>query len=174
MDNEVIVQELKRKSYLDIHSMDDRSYHYIPYKMDSKFEIEFYKKLLTLSKIQDLGLEVYYNGDRGLTDFHIRCYKIRDKSWIYLGKYTPDFLIIHRTNNIIDKMLLIETKGGIYSSEPIFRAKKEFIEREFIKRNNEKYGYRRFDYLYVEDTMDDTNRNNMVVKLIDDFFTECD
>jgi hypothetical protein len=38
-------------------------------------------------KIKDL--KIYYNGDRGLTDFKKRCYKQRGKSWFSVGQNTP-------------------------------------------------------------------------------------
>ena len=50
--------------------------------------------------------------------------------------------------------------------------RKNFIETEFLKRNNEKFGYKKFDFLYLKDS-DGTNNN--IEKLndkINSFFNE--
>lgn len=48
----------------------DKSFHYIPYDFkQSGFEKEILEKIFSLSVFQDKNLEVYYNGERGLTEF---------------------------------------------------------------------------------------------------------
>ena len=41
----------------------DRSYHYLPYHVDSSFESLFLSEVLTQQCVRDHSLEVYYNGD---------------------------------------------------------------------------------------------------------------
>lgn len=106
-----------------------------------------------MDEIEDLGLEVYYNGDRAMTEFKIKCYKKNGSKWSYVGIYTPDFLIIKRKDGKIHKIIVVETKGEIYAKDPTFKDKKTFMETEFSKQNNTAYGYERFDYLYLEDTL---------------------
>ncbi|MNI45745.1 hypothetical protein D3C73_1001850 [compost metagenome] len=154
------------------HPMKDKSFHYLPYKTDSSFEQLFLEEVLTLSSIIEKGLEVYYNGDRSLTEFKIKCFKKNDNKWIYIGVYTPDFLIICRKNDKIHKAIILETKGRIYASDPKFKDKKAFMETEFKSKNNDKYGYERFDYLYLEDSMSATERITETANAIDRFFKE--
>ena len=47
---------------------------------------------------------------------------------------------------------MIETKGEGFSNNPDFVKKKNFVETEFLKLNQEKFGYKRFDFLYLEDS----------------------
>lgn len=154
------------------HPMKDKSFHYIPYKTDSNFEQSFLEEVLTLSSVMEKGLEVYYNGDRTLTEFKIKCYKATNDKWRYVGMYTPDFLIISRKKDKIHKAIIVETKGKIYASDPTFKDKKTFMESEFKSKNNNKYGYERFDYLYLEDSMSEVERITETANAIDRFFKE--
>ena len=122
--------------------------------------------------IEELGLEVYYNGDRAMTEFKIKCYKKTSGKWNYIGIYTPDFLIIKRKDDVIHKVIVVETKGQIYAKDPVFNDKKNFMETEFSKQNNAAYGYERFDYLYLEDTMPEKDRLTQTHKKICEFFKE--
>jgi len=141
----------------------DYSFHYLPYNFGSSgssgFEIGMFEKALKLSDFRKKGLEIYYNGERGLTEFVINCYAKEGKYWKNIGKYTTDFLIIERTSkDKINKALLIETKGALYAEDKVFQKKKTYIETEFLKINQEKFGYKYFDFLYIEDSKDiDTN-----------------
>jgi hypothetical protein len=140
------------------HPQKNHSFHYLPYKTDSEFEQTFIKEILEYDEIKNLGLEIYYNGDRAMTEFKIKTYKQKGKSWNYLGNYTPDFLIIKRKENQLYKIIIVETKGEIYANDPTFKDKKLFMESEFAKQNNKAYGYKRFDYLYLEDTLPESQR----------------
>ena len=142
----------------------------MPYKTDSDFEQTFLKEVLTLKEIESLGLEVYYNGDRAMTEFKIKCYKHSKNKWQYIGMYTPDFLIIKRRDGKIHKAIIVETKGKIYSNDPTFKDKRSFMETEFTKQNNDKYGYDRFEYLYLEDSMSESDRIKLTHKKICEFF----
>ncbi len=160
------------KSQISSHPQKDRSFHYLPYKTDSDFEQTFLKEVLTLKEIESLGLEVYYNGDRAMTEFKIKCYKHSKNKWQYIGMYTPDFLIIKRRDGKIHKAIIVETKGKIYSNDPTFKDKRSFMETEFTKQNNDKYGYDRFEYLYLEDSMSESDRIKLTHRKICEFFEE--
>lgn len=60
----------------------DRSFHYLPYHTDSDLEIDFLKEMLPDDLLKDKHLELYYNGDGSLTEFHIRCYQQKGKTTI--------------------------------------------------------------------------------------------
>lgn len=150
----------------------DRTYHYLPYKTDSGFEQVFLKEVLTFAEIEKYGLEVYYNGDDTLTEFKIKCYKSDGDKWRYVGMYTPDFLIIQRKDGKIYKAIIVETKGNIYANIPTFKDKRSFMETQFIKQNNDKFGYKRFDYLYLEDTLPEKDRLLQTYAKIKKFFEE--
>lgn len=160
-----------RKQFV-VHPAKDKSFHYLPYKTDSSFEQHFLDEVLMLSCVKQKGLEVYYNGDRALTEFRIKCFKANNGRWRYIGMYTPDFLIISRKGDKIHKAIIVETKGRIYASDPTFKDKKAFIETEFKFKNNVKYGYERFDYLYLEDSMSEMERITETANAIDRFFKE--
>jgi FMN-dependent NADH-azoreductase len=65
--------------------------------------------------------------------------------------YTPDFLVIKRKENVINKVLIIETKGSGYAEQKTFKLRKQFMETEFLKMNNNKFGYKKFEYLFLQD-----------------------
>ena len=154
------------------HTNKDRSFHYLPYRTDSGFEQTFLKEVLSFDEIENLGLEVYYNGDRAMTEFKIKCYKKTGNKWSYVGIYTPDFLIIKRKDGKIHTIIVVETKGEIYAKDPTFKEKKTFMETEFSKQNNTAFGYERFDYLYLEDTLPEKDRITLTHQKICEFFKE--
>jgi hypothetical protein len=154
------------------HPQKDRSFHYLPYRTDSEFEQTFLKEVLTLKEIESFGLEVYYNGDRAMTEFKIKCYKHSGTKWQYIGMYTPDFLIIKRKDGKIHKAIIVETKGKIYANDPTFKDKRSFMESEFTKQNNQQFGYDRFEYLYLEDVLPEKDRITLTHQKICEFFKE--
>lgn len=168
--NTVIIDILRSK--IASHPNKDRSFHYLPYHTDSSFEQTFLREVLTLPEIESMGLEVYYNGDRAMTEFKIKCYKRSGQKWIYVGMYTPDFLIIQRKDGKIHKAIIVETKGKIYAYDPAFRDKRTFMEQEFSKHNNQAFGYERFDYLYLEDSLPENERIQRTYQKITEFFKE--
>jgi superfamily II DNA or RNA helicase len=128
------------------------TFHYMPYDFNqSRFELEFLKEVLNLSSFHDRKLEIYYNGERHLTEFRVACYAKKNDKWQKVGKYTPDFLVIKRKDGGIHKILIIETKGGGFKDQPEFIARKSFMETEFLRMNNDKFGFNKFDYLYLPD-----------------------
>lgn len=149
----------------------DRSYHYLPYRVDSDFESVFLNEVLTQKCVHDHDLEVYYNGDGQFTEFRIDCFKKNaHDQWKFIGRYTPDFLIVKRKDNKIHKALIVETKGSLYAQDEAFKDRRAFVEGQFLKQNEEKFGYKRFDYLYLEDSLSDSERINKTNDIINKFF----
>ena len=122
--------------------------------------------------MEKLGLEIYYNGDRSMTEFQIRCYRKEEGRQVYVGIYTPDFVILKRKDGDIYKALLAETKGELYAGVRAFQDRSRFMETEFVRRNNEKFGYERFAYLYLEDALSESARIRLTQKTIYGFFGE--
>ena len=70
----------------------NKSFHYLPYNFArSGVELELLRQVLSLRNFQDSALEIYYNGERGLTGFVIRCFQKKGTSWRNIGRYTTDF-----------------------------------------------------------------------------------
>lgn len=146
-----------------------RTYHYLPYHFDSPFEKSYFEDILRI--LEKENLELYFNGDNTLTGFKIDCYRKEKNEWRRIGKYTPDFLLIQRNENKdIHKVIIIETKGKGYADS--FMEKKEFMEGEFLKLNNEAFGYKRFHFLYIEDSMTSEDIRKQTLKAIRTFFKE--
>lgn len=130
----------------------DRTFHYLPYDFrQSAFEMNFLREALSLAECRDKGLELYYNGERELTEFRVKCFEKKKSGWKYVGLYTPDFLLIQRKENSIHKALIIETKGSGFADQTKFKLRKTFMESEFLRMNNSSFGYDRFDFLYLAD-----------------------
>ena len=166
--NRAIADTLRKQN--SAHPQKDRSFHYLPYHTDSGFEQVFLGEVLAYPQLEQLGLEVYYNGDGSMTEFRIKCYKQCASRWLYIGIYTPDFLILQRKDGKIHKAIIVETKGEIYANDPTFKDKRRFTETEFLRQNNKAFGYARFDYLYLEDTMPEHERIVTVQNKIMSFF----
>ena len=144
-----------------------KTYHYLPYKFDSRFEIDYFSTSLQ-AIISDKQLEVYFNGDDELTEFKIRCYKQKGKNWSYIGEYVPDFLLLNRNeDNNIKQVIIIETKGEGFAEK--FAERRTFMT-EFVRLNNEKFGYNKFDFLYIEDTLNKTEQDTLTISAINNFF----
>jgi len=143
---------IKQHSLTPAISAKNRTFHYLPYNFwQSKFELEFLKKALTLKEVKERNLEVYYNGEKDLTDFRILCFAKKSNNYQRVGLYTPDFLIIKRKIDTIDKVLIVETKGSGYAEQTTFKLRKKFMETEFLQMNNDKFGYKKFEYLFLQD-----------------------
>lgn len=155
----------------------NQTFHYLPYNFggsgSSGFEIETLQKALQLADFKNKELEIYYNGERGLTEFVINCFAKEGRYWKNVGKYTTDFLIVKRTaKDKIHKALLIETKGSVYAADKVFQKKKNYVETEFLKLNKEKFGYQRFDFLYLEDSKDIAANITKLNNKINQFFND--
>ena len=168
--NTAILEMLRKQN--SSHPQKDRTFHYLPYHTDSGFEQTFLREVLTFDEVERLGLEVYYNGDRAMTEFKIKCYQRLNGGWRYIGMYTPDFLVPQRKDSKIHKAIIVETKGGIYANDPAFKDKRTFMEMEFSRYNNQAFGYARFEYLYLEDTLPEAERIRQTHEKICGFFEE--
>ena len=146
----------------------NKSFHYLPYNFEqSGFEQKFLEETLKLGVFQEKNLAIFYNGERGLTHFVIECYQQKTTQWQRLGQYTPDFLILSRNpKNDIEKVLIVETKGEGYKDA--FETRREFMNNHFIKQNNEKFDYKRFEFLYLQD--DDKQFADKLSQTITHFF----
>lgn len=151
----------------------NKTFHYMPYYFkQSGFEKDVLEYVLEMSEFKNSNLEIYYIGERYFTNFRIKTYKKEDDKIKYIGLYTPDFLMIKREKGKIQKILIIETKGEGYSEQKDFLDKKEYTEKTFIKINNENAGYKKFDYLYIEDTKNKTQIISAIKEKIKNFFEE--
>jgi len=168
--NTAILEMLRKQS--SSHPQKNRSFHYLPYRTDSSFEQTFLDQVLAMAEVENMDLEVYYNGDRAMTEFKIKCYKGDAGAWRYVGMYTPDFLIVKRKDGKIHKAIIVETKGAIYANDPTFKDKRSFMEREFTRQNNKAFGYERFEYLYLEDSFPEAERIRLTHEKICAFFKE--
>ena len=150
----------------------DRSFHFTPYNFDSGFERDFLEQALTHKSLRERGLELYFNGAGELTEFRIECFARQPYGWNKVGKYTPDFLLVERRAGAIHRALIIETKGKGFADQPEFKARRAFVQDEFLKMNEKKFGYARFDYLYLSDADPMPSNLNKLCKAAQDFFTE--
>lgn len=151
----------------DPHPERSQTYHYLPYRFDSGLEMKFLSQEI-IPLIKGKQLEVYFNGDDTLTEFKINCYRKVTGGWQYAGKYVPDFLLLNRDEKKqIEKVIIIETKGEGFAAK--FKDRLDFMS-EFVRKNNDKFGYRRFDFLYLEDTLSAEQRRQITLQAINEFF----
>lgn len=151
----------------------DKSFHLLPYNFDSGLESEFLDKILKLKDFKENQLEIYFNGERGITEFVINCFAKKGNRWNKVGKYTTDFLIIKRNEkDKIHKALIIETKGEGFANDTDFIKKKNFVETDFLKHNEDKFGYKKFDFLYLEDSTKMLDNIAEVNQRINQFFKD--
>lgn len=170
-----LIEKMKKMGYpmpepTDPYPERGQTYHYLPYRFDSGLERQFFKdSVLPILKSYQSQLEIYFNGDDTLTDFKIDCYKQTGREWRYIGKYVPDFLLLKRNEDgSIHRIIIIETKGEGFAAK--FADRRQFMETEFIRKNNECFGYERFRFLYLEDTLTKEEREKKTIKAIKDFF----
>ncbi len=133
----------------------DHSFHYLPYDFaQSGLELGLLQELLKSAEFQASGLEVHYNGARHLTDFRIDCFQKtgagKQQRWQKLGAYTPDFLMLQREpGGKVGKVLIIEAKGAGFAEQSAYTLRKQFVSSAFLRLNNDKFGYPRFDFIEV-------------------------
>ena len=153
----------------DPHPERAHTYHYLPYRFDSGLEREYFARALRL--IGDRQLELYFNGDDTLTDFKIDCYRQQGRGWVYIGRYVPDFLLLDRhEDGSIHRVAIIETKGEGFAAK--FADRRRFMDGEFIRLNNDRFGYRRFQFVYLEDTETTEAFLQRTLRTINEFFNE--
>lgn len=145
----------------------NRTYHYLPYHLDSSLENNYLESVIGyLKSIEDV--EFYFNGDETLTDFKIRCYAKRGRTWKMLGYYYPDFIMLTRnSDNTINKIVIVETKGEGFAGK--FIPRRQFMDDVFIRFNNAKFGRERFQFLYIEDTLGKEARLQKTINKINSF-----
>lgn len=153
----------------------EHTFHFLPYNFQqSSFEQKVLIEILDQQVFKKLNLEIYYNGERHLTEFSIDCYRKINHNYVKIGQYTPDFLIIQRNNtqnkSDIYKILILETKGKGFAEQPAFLYRKEFIETDFLRLNNEKFNYKRFDFILLEETSKPAESIKILTDKITDFF----
>lgn len=148
----------------------DRSFHFAPYNFDSLFELDFLKESLIQNDLRPL--EIYFNGVGELTEFRIDCYAQKSGVWNKVGKYTPDFLLLERRDGQIYRALIVETKGKGFASQPEFVARRAFVQDHFLPLNNNTFGYKRFEYLYLSDADPLDNNLHKLCKTAQAFFEE--
>jgi len=151
----------------------DKTFHYLPYDFSqSGLEKDVLEKILTLQEFKQRQLEIYYNGERGLTNFVIHCYGKKGTSWKSVGKYTPDFLVVQRKKKALHKIMILETKGEGFRHDPKFVEKKNYVSSEFLRLNETKFGYRRFEYLYIPENEPQEKITQLLNDSIVQFFND--
>ena len=159
---------VKDKQPKDEYPERNQTYHYLPYRFDSNLEKEYFANGL-IPLMKDKQLEYYFNGDDTLTEFKIRCYRRVGKHWQYDGLYYPDFLVLSRdAEGRIDRICIIETKGEVYAAK--FKERLEFMRDVFVSKNNEAFHRKRFQFLYLEDTISAEERMAKTLQMIKEFF----
>lgn len=150
-------------------SVNDRTYHYLPYHLDSSLEKEYFEAVFAHLKSEEMSdIEFYFNGDESLTNFKIVCYEKRGNIWKKLPNYYPDFIMLTRnSDNAINKIVIVETKGEGFAGK--FIPRRQFMDDVFIKFNNDKFGRERFQFLYIEDTLDKEARLQKTINTINTF-----
>ena len=86
-----------------------------------------------------------------------------------MGLYSPDFLVVERRDGQIYRAIIVETKGEGYARN--FLPRRRFIEDEWLPMNNKEFGYRRFEFLTLEGSMNAETRYALEQK-IKDFITD--
>ena len=136
----------------------DRTYHLLPYHMDSSLERRFFEAVRGHYLLEKYGLTLLYNGDRAHTDFKIRCYVRRGEAWRFVGEYTPDFLFLQKQGDRIVRALIVETKGQLFAQDEGFQLRRAFMEQTFVKEQGDaapRYAYRVYDQAADIASLDD-------------------
>ena len=75
-----------------------------------------------------------------------------------------------KADGTINRIAIIETKGEGFSAK--FADRRRFMETEFIRKNNERFGYERFRFLYLEDTLKKEAFVQRTMEIISEFFKD--
>ena len=76
-------------------------------------------------------------------------------------------MLTRNSDNTINKVIIIETKGEGFAGK--FVPRRQFMDESFIKLNNDKIGYPRFEFLYIEDTLTKEERLQETINTINSF-----
>lgn len=128
----------------------EKSFNYLPYRMDSSYEYNFLRK--ALANMDDLDIELYYNGYK---NSNLQSFRIITP----YGRYTPDFIAIKREGNIISKVLIIETKGHPFETP----EKEKFVQTKFLQNNPN------YSYIKIEDIDDDSAEYEKMINCLREF-----
>ncbi|PJB59220.1 MAG: hypothetical protein CO098_04550 [Bacteroidetes bacterium CG_4_9_14_3_um_filter_41_19] len=63
-----------------------------------------------MSDLKNKQLEIYYNGECGLTGFVINRFTKECKYWKNIGQYTTDFLYLQDSKNILSNITTLNNK----------------------------------------------------------------
>ena len=77
-------------------------------------------------------------------------------------------MISRDEQDAIKQILIIETKGEGFAAK--FAERRQFMEEEFVKLNNERFGYNRFSFLYIADTMTPAEQDKKTITAITEIF----
>jgi type III restriction enzyme len=148
-----LIEKDQRASNSLITINKEKTLHYLPYQFDSNKgegqklnELSFFESVLQQREFKANNLEIYFNGNRHISNFKITIYKKFNDKWILAQQnYTPDYLIIKRNQKSkIDKILIVEIKGGVFAGD--YENTKTYMEGRFIEDNPN------YQYLYLEDS----------------------
>ena len=70
-------------------------------------------------------------------------------------------MLTRNSDNTINKIVIVETKGEGFAGK--------FIPRRQFRFNNAKFGRERFQFLYIEDTLDKEARLQKTINKINSF-----
>lgn len=76
-------------------------------------------------------------------------------------------MLTRNLDNTINKIVIVETKGEGFAGK--FIPRRQFLDESFIKLNNDKIGYHRFEFLYIEDTLTKEERLQKTINKINSF-----
>ncbi|MDO9577251.1 MAG: hypothetical protein Q7J16_05155 [Candidatus Cloacimonadales bacterium] len=87
-------------------------------------------------------------------------------------KYIPYYPDTVEGQAILDNITRTRRILSYRENDKAFLKKKNFISNEFLKQNNDKFGYNRFDFLYLSDADKIENNISKLNEKISDFFKE--
>ena len=66
------------------------------------------------------------------------------------------------------KVLIVETKGEGF--EESFKSRRAYVQSDFLRLNKDKFGYDRFEFLYIRESDDPAARLAQLAARINAFF----
>jgi hypothetical protein len=78
-------------------------------------------------------------------------------------------LILQRDKNgDPHRILIVETKGAGF--EESFKPRRAYVQSDFLRLNKDKFGYERFEFLYIRESDDPAARLAQLAAKINAFF----
>lgn len=126
---------------------------------------------ITEDIISDESYELYYNGYNGVNKLTRDNVVELEKFKIFtdFGIYTPDFLLLKIIDNMISKILIIETKSEILAQEDSFIQKQNYVKEYFLEDAENK---KHFDYIKIGDILEDKVEYNKLRAKIKSFMID--